>query len=326
DTSVQDYGIEYRESGASDWTKVSAKGKNSLRRKVSSGSSRADKVAFSVNLTGLKPSTTYEYRSYCDGYEGSSVLTFSTESPFEIPNASFESWSSYSASTLLGTKSVVLPGGEGNKDLSFWGSGNEGAATANLVLTNKNTDIKHTGSASARLESKTAMGMLAAGNVFVGSYVKTDGTNGVLSLGRSYNGSHPNMLRVWANYRPGTVGSVKDENAEFLPANFKGGQDHGQVYVALTTEPVEIRTNPSNRKLFDPEDPVVLAYGEKTLTSKFGPDGELAALEVPITYNERAKTQRPMYLVIVVSASKYGDYFSGAAGSVFYLDDFELVY
>ena len=111
-----------------------------------------------------------------------------------------------------------------------------------------------------------------------------------------------------------------------MPEGFSGGSDHGQIYVALTTEPIEIRTNPSNRKLLDKDEAAVLAYGERTFTSSFGPDGSLESLEIPIEYNARANTQRPKYLVIVVSASKYGDYFSGAVGSVMYVDDFELIY
>ena len=332
DAEVNDYGMLYRESGSSDWKKISAKaGGNAARRKLRSMTraeiaTRAEKVPFTVTLTGLNPGTTYEYKVYADDYEQKYVSTFSTESVYQIPNASFENWSTYSAKTMLGTKNVTLPGAEGDKTLSFWGSGNEGAATASMTLTDKSTDMKQSGSYSARLESKSAMGVLAAGNIFVGEYVKTDGTNGVLSLGRSYDGTHPAKLKVWANYRPASGASVKSGNEGFVPEGFSGGSDHGQIYVALTTEPIEIRTNPSNRKLLDKDEAAVLAYGERTFTSSFGPDGSLESLEIPIEYNARANTQRPKYLVIVVSASKYGDYFSGAAGSVMYVDDFELIY
>ena len=34
----------------------------------------------------------------------------------------------------------------------------------------------------------------------------------------------------------------------------------------------------------------------------------------------------PTYIVIVASASKYGDYFTGGDGSVLFLDDFTLEY
>ena len=105
-----------------------------------------------------------------------------------------------------------------------------------------------------------------------------------------------------------------------------GGSDHGQIYVALTTAPIEIRTNPSNRKLFDKTDMEVLAYGEVTWKEAFGQDGQLQLVEIPLGYNERAKTNKPTHLVIVCSASKFGDYFCGSSKSVMYLDDFELVY
>ncbi len=134
------------------------------------------------------------------------------------------------------------------------------------------------------------------------------------------------MLKVRANYRPGSGVKVKSGNEEFVPAGFGGGNDHGQIYVALTTAPIEIRTNPNNRKLFSKDDSEVLAYGEVTWTAAFGPDGSLQEVEIPLEYNNRASSTRPTHLVIVVSASKYGDYFSGAEGSVMYLDDFELVY
>lgn len=333
DAEASDYGMMYRESGASEWKKVSAKdASNSARRRLrgmtrAQIATRAEKVPFSVTITGLTAGKTYEYKVYADGYSDGAVMTFTTESPYQIPNASFENWSTYSAKTMLGTKTVILPGAEGDKSLSTWGSGNEGAATANLTLTDKSTDMKHSGTYAARLESQSAMGVIAAGNIFVGSYVKTDGTNGVLSLGRPYNGSHPTKLKVWANYRPASEVNVKSGNEEFVPQGFSGGKDHGQIYVALTTEPVEIRTNPSNRKVFDAEnDPTVLAYGQVTWTDDFGPDKSLAQVEIPIEYKKAAETQAAKYLIIVVSASKYGDFFSGAPGSVIYLDDFELIY
>ncbi len=310
---VSEYGIKYRKQGNSEWTTVSASG------------TRSESNIFSVTLTNLEPGTTYEYKTYATDYDNSEVLTFTTESYFIIPNSSFEDWTTYGRSGL-GLKNVVIPWNVGDKSASFWGSGNEGSAMASMTLTDKSTDMKHSGDYSARLESKSALGILAAGNIFIGEYVRTDGTNGVLSLGRPFNGSHPSKLKVWANYRPASGASVKSGSEGYVPADFNGGPDHAQIYVALTTEPVEIRTNPNDLKVFNSEDPVVLGYGQVTWTEAFGPDGSLEAVEIPIKYNSRAATMPATRLVVVVSASKYGDFFSGAAGSVMYLDDFELVY
>lgn len=312
-TDVDEYGIKYRKQGSTEWIAVPVT------------RTRAKSSVFSVTLTNLEPGATYEYKSYTSDYDDSDVLTFTTEAYFAIPNASFENWTTYGR-TGLGLKDVVIPWTVGDKGASFWGSGNEGSAMASSVLTDKSTDMKNSGEYSARLESKSALGILAAGNLFVGEYVRTDGTNGILSLGRDYNGSHPTKLRVWANYRPANGVKVKSGSEQYVPEDFNAGLDHGQIYVALTTEAVEIRTNPNNLKVFDPNDPVVLGYGQVTWTGAFGPDGALEAVDIPIKYNSRAATTPAKKLVIVVSASKYGDYFSGAAGSIMYLDDFELVY
>lgn len=323
--NAANFGIRYRVQGTSAWTSVypSSGDASGVRRRART--TRAAGVPFSVNLTGLNPGTTYEYQAFCDGYDTAEIVTFTTESIYIIPDASFEDWSTYSAKTMLGTKTVILPGSTGDKMTAYWGSGNEGSATANMTLTNKSTDMVHSGTYSARLETKSALNLIAAGNLFFGYYVRTDGTNGVLSLGRPYNGSHPSKVRVYANYRPASGFTIGKDHKNFTEIA-KGGTDHGQVYVALVDEPIEIRTDPDNQKLFDTNDPHVLAYGQVTWKEAFGPDGQLQLLEIPFVYNDRANTKRPTHLVIVASASKYGDYFSGSAGSVMYLDDFELVY
>lgn len=317
--------LEYREAGTTTWTPVSLESVVRMRLR---NPQKAAGQGFKATVSGLKPGTRYEYRAVAGAYVSESMF-FTTESVFTIPNAGFEDWGTYSAKTLLGTKTVIFPGL--GSEPTYWDSGNEGAATANKVLTDKSADMFNSGSFSARLASASAMGVLAAGNVFTGDYVKTDGTNGVLSLGREYNGSHPDKVAVWANYRPGTVGIIKSGNEGFLPDNFKGQLDHCQIYAALTTAPIEIRTNPKNRKLFpvksgDEDYDKVIAYGQITWTDAFGPDGALERVEIPLVYNDRAASDKPLYLVIVVSASKYGDYFSGSENSVVYLDDFELLY
>lgn len=314
------YGFKYRKAGESAWNEAVATGANGAPRRT-----RANKgTAYSVTLSGLEAGTTYEFKAFADDFESTNIQTFTTEAKYIIPNASMEEWSTYQAQTMLGPKTVTFPG---TGDVTtHWDSGNEGAATANGILTNKSTDMVHSGTYSARLESKIIFKMIAAGNLFFGDYVKTDGTNGVLALGREYNGSHPTKLRVYANYRPGTNLSIKDDNKEYVGDLTDSGCDNGQIYVALTVEAVDIRTKPADRKLFNVDDEQVLAYGQVTWKEAFGPDGQLQMVEIPIEYKANARTTRPTHLVITCCASKFGDFFSGADGSVMYLDDFELVY
>ncbi|MDE7508927.1 MAG: PCMD domain-containing protein [Muribaculaceae bacterium] len=304
DETATGLGIMYRERGSSDWTKVPV----TLSRAATAGS---------VVLTNLKPATTYEYKAYADDFEATDVMNFTTEGIFEIPNASMEDWSDYSSNSK-----VLLPGPGGER--TFWDSGNHGSATMSVTLTQGSEDMKHSGSKSARLRSQFVglggfAGKFAAGNLFAGTYVKTDGTDGVLEFGRPYNGSHPDKLRLYVNYRPGTVEKGGDKIAN-------GSEDEGQIYVALTTAPVEVRTKKSNQKLFDPNGDEVIAYGQYSFEGAYGPDGQLQMLEIPIEYYSKARNVKPTHLVIVCSASKYGDFFQGGEGSLMYLDDFELVY
>lgn len=62
------------------------------------------------------------------------------------------------------------------------------------------------------------------------------------------------------------------------------------------------------------------------IEGNFVSDGELKSLDIPLEYFSNAKTVKPTHLVIVCSASKYGDFFEGGRGSTMYVDDFELVY
>lgn len=306
------YGFKYRKAGESAWNEAVATGASGAPRRT-----RANKgTAFTVTLTGLESGTTYEYKAFADDFESTNIQTFTTESKYIIPNASMEEWSTY----LNGNKNIVFPGL--GSEPTVWDSGNEGAALASETISDKSSDMKHSGSYSARLESKYVFNLkMAAGNVFLGDFVKIDGMDGVLSLGRPYNGSHPAKLRVWANYRPSS--DMKGTGvSNYLP----DGIDNGQIYVALTDEPIEIRTNKNNQKLFSTDDPHVLAYGQVTWTANFGPDGDLEQVEIPIEYFDRAYTTKATHLVVTCCASKFGDFYVGGKGSVLYLDDFELIY
>lgn len=326
------FGIKYRKQGASGWDVAYPSGAAAAAARRAARATRAlEQTPFSVTVTGLEPGTVYEFKAFCDGYEDAAVNLFTTESMFNIPNSSFEEWGTYDGKTALGTtaKGIVVPGTTGDKYTCFWGSGNEGGATAKITMTDKSTDMVHSGTYSARLASASALGMLAAGNIFVGEYVKAalSGGNavGYINMGREYNGSHPTALRAYVNYRPGTVGNFK-ANDIFTPDFVNGGSDHGQIYVALSEQVVNVVTDPNDNKFFNPDADYILAYGEVTFKEAFGPDGALKEITVPLEYRERAKSVKPKYLLITCCASKYGDYFSGSTSSVLYLDDVELIY
>lgn len=285
-------------------------------------SSRSEETT--IKLTGLDENTSYQYRvvagDVTDGrYEfESNIYTFKTEAKFQIPNSSMEDWC---------TNNGIVEPSASNSLHSFWDTGNHGASKANVTLTQSSTEMKASGTYSARLRSQKAtvlgLGKFAAGNLFVGVYKGTSGTNGIIDFGMPYNDSHPKSVKVKVNYRPGEV----KENVSGQSYLSKGDTDQAQIYIALTTEPITVNTGDKST-LFENQKSTdkVLAYGERTLTENYGPENLLEDLVIDFDYKDIAKTTKPKYLVIVCSASKFGDYFVGGEGSIMYLDDFELLY
>lgn len=290
--------FQYRRTGTKDWTSVAAN---------RSGST------LSAEVTGLTPGTTYEYQAVAGAQASVKTATFTTEAATALPNSSFENWQTLSSSAMV----LYGPGEE-----MFWDSGNHGSATLNKNVTSPDETYKHSGRYSVKLQSQfvgiLSFGKFAAGNLFAGQYLRTDGTDGVLSFGRPFT-SRPAKLKGYIKYTPGTVDySYTSE----LP---KGSTDIGNIYIALGdwSEPIEIRTK--DKKLFDKNDEKIIAYGEWEITSETqGADGGLLEFEIPLDY--RSLDRIPSYIVLVASASKYGDYFTGSTGSTMWIDDLELIY
>ncbi len=296
DKDVTSPGVRYRVKGSQeDWKVLLAQ----------------DNV---VTFADLIPDTTYEVQAIADDYVNEVGVEFTTEGIFQIPNSSFEEWDT--------SGGVIFPGTDAaNK---YWDTGNQGAKIAGSVITDKSTDMVHSGTYSAKLTSLKAavmgIGKLAAGNIFTGSYDKTSGTNGELTFGRPFDGTHPVALSGYANYRPGTVDEGKSAHIA------KGETDQGQIYVALTTRAVQIKTADIANYCFNPEGDYVIAYGEVTWHEGFGDDGTLKKFEIKLNYVAGKEDEKPSHLVVVASSSKFGDYFEGSSSSVMYLDDLELVY
>lgn len=302
-------GFEYREAGAENWIAVPKEYVT-----VNGGQ-------FYARVPHLKANTTYECRAFSDGQRAKEVQ-FSTVDMGSFPNMGFEDWHK-------SEKSVICPWA---KDGSvFWDTGNHGSAIVgekNVTTNVKDIRPGSTGQYAACLSSQNILGVkFAAGNLFVGEYKKTQGTNGILGFGREFV-SYPTALKGWFKYKTAPITEVS-KGYEKL----KNQPDTCIVWVALgdweltqnaetgQKTAVEIRTdNNNNGKYFDKNDPHVIAYGEMTC----GEDvNEYKSFEVKLDY--RATNRVPTSLLIVCSASKYGDYFTGGE-SVMWIDDFSLVY
>lgn len=294
--------FRYRVKGEQEWTTVDAD--------LSANS-------FSKEITGLAPSTIYEYQAM-DGDQASSVTCeFTTEAVAQFPNASFESWSGDSPKYIFGS----------GEDM-FWDSGNEGASTIGGNITLPDGTYKHSGNYSARLKSQVIITQFAAGNMFIGKYLKTEMSgltgNGVLGFGRPF-ASRPKALHGYIRYESGVVDKGGDKIKN-------GSQDKGIIYIALTSGEGEsfddgstwaciVRTK--SQKFFDKNAANVVAYGEQIWEGNTEGDG-MVEFTIPLDY--RKLDEVPNRIVLVAAASQFGDYFQGSSSSVMWLDDMELIY
>ncbi len=266
--------------------------------------------SFSAGIRHLEPLTEYVVRAVCDTGVGNEIVVH-TEATEDLPDGDMEQWSQ--------SGKIWNPW---NVDgVKFWDTGNKGSALAGVNVTEPSDYSVIPGGKSAKLQTVKAavfgIGKLASGSLYTGDFVKIDGTNGVLAFGRPWT-TRPTALKGYYQYDAAEINEAK---APF--EHFKGRPDSCQIYVAVTdwSEQFEIRTNPSNRQLFNPDDPHIIAYGQITVSTHMT---EYAPLEIPFVY--RSTSRVPRFIQITASSSKYGDYFTGGVGSCLYLDQLWLDY
>lgn len=293
--------VEYKEKNTTQWTELAA------------ANVKINGTSFTAEITGLTPSAAYQCRTTINGTAGS-TLNFTTALAEAITNGSFDEWSQDAAKPKL-----WYPWADGG--VSFWDTGNKGATLVGGDSNSMPTDETSTGKGrAAKLESKYVLVKFAAGNIFSGSYLRTDVTDGVLSFGRPFT-SFPTKLKIHYKYSPKAIDKTSASYGDY--SHLLGRPDSCFIYMALTDwdAPLEIRTRPTNRQLFDKNDKNVIAYTELISGTE---SSSYQEVELPLTYRYTNRT--PKYMVLVATSSKYGDYFTGGEGSTLWIDDFELVY
>ena len=306
--SSTELGFRYRRAGSDEWITVP------------SGDIVVEGGSFHAQVRGLQPASDYEALAY-SGDDESAVISFRTEAELPLPNGDFETWG-----TVGGLVCPYL-----STDQMYWDTGNKGAATVNAVLTEGTPDTRpgSPGKTAASLTSKFAglgsIGKFAAGNLFVGNYYATEGTNGRVNFGRPFT-SHPVALRGWVKFTNGKI-----DHRGTHPTLTTDDMDQGMIYIALGTwtaakyggtddSPVQVFSKDPNT-FFNKNAEDIIGYGELVLEKSI--DG-WTEFTIPIEY--KSTDLNPTHLIIVCSASRWGDYFAGSTQNRMWLDDFELVW
>ncbi len=275
--------------------------------KTFTGSVAVNGGAFSAKVTGLEPETEYVIKSKVGDLTGNEVA-FRTEAALQVENLNFENWVKEGKSWFP------------NLDLSaahyWWDTGNKGANT----LSEKNPTVSEDkiviSGKAAKMTSMAIVGVFAAGNIYTGKYVKTVGVGAQLDFGRPFT-SRPSSLKGYYHYTPGSIDKVKEPYE-----NLKGLNDTCHIYIALADWNAPFVINTTEKKFLDLNSSSIIAYGD--LKDGTGTGGSYKEFDIKLNYRDDKRT--PKYILIVASASKFGDYFTGSTSSVLYVDEFSLNY
>jgi hypothetical protein len=267
-----------------------------------------------TTLKGLTPGTTYEYRlCYKNGDEEilADLVQFTTEQQTPLYNGGFENW--------YDSGSIAYPNEQG---VTFWDTSNAGAASFGGSNTTATTEVVYSGSRAAKLESKYIVIKFAAASLYTGKFGALVGTSGAwLNWGVPFT-SRPTALKGYMQYAPVAVNRSNASAPASAPA--AGEMDQCGMYCALLTEALVVDNTKMDEFPNFETDSRVVAYGALPLEQNVSSNGQWKEVNIPLEY--RSLTRKPTHLLIVFSASKYGDYFHGGEGSTLYLDEFSFEY
>ncbi len=333
--------FQYREKGQENWMDVAA--------------SLAEEV-YSAKVTGLIANTTYEYQLTNGNEYSVNGGEFTTEIETALPNGNLDEW--WRAEDKDSSPWYAIASGDAtsfdtaNKTLySFWDSGNGGTAILSKNPTQPETEEVHTsGGKSAYLASQYVgvkvlkMGKFAAGNLYTGHFCSANMSTyqAKIYFGQPFT-SRPTQLKGWFKYKRGTTVDFPEDGGEYKTILNNAGGDLCSVYIALTDNvgftqdgrnfAYEVNgdldsDSPSQFKYknaidFSTNNADVIAYGTITDEEAKG-TGDWQEFTIDLKYRDLTRT--PKYIIVVASASKYGDYFTGSTSSVMYVDDLSLVY
>lgn len=285
---------------------------------------------FSVNVTGLNPSTTYYIQSvgeFPGKTDRGNIITIKTEDAPQLINNSFDRWSQ-------GSKSSWYPRKDDSE--AFWDSGNLGANTLSSVNPTEPeyNDVKD-GDAAAKMTSRYVVIKFAAGNLYSGRFKALNGTTPDMEFGQKFT-ARPTRLKGWYKYN-----SVNINKGEHNGLN--GKPDRFHIWMMVTTSKGMPRPHDGNGSPFDltsiakngaDKNVQALCFGEFHREKiengvDITPSLNMSAYEqfsIDLKYFEGNLSLDPQYIVVVMSASKYGDYFTGGEGAQLLVDKLELEY
>lgn len=306
--------FEYKKADAEEWQTIAAN--------YNSGNQK-----FTATLTGLTPATQYAYRL---AYEksgntyASEEVSFTTEAITELHNGNLDTWSQSGSTWYPGSSS------EAGNTTCFWNTSNPGTSQGLGAIggavnpTQGVTSPVHTpGGKAAELKSTVKAGVFAAASLYTGSFngLVVSSMSANMEFGKPFT-SRPSALHGFYKYTPAVINTV-DRIPDGVSIIKDETMDQCAIFIALATKSFQFNNKKEEEYIDYANDPAIIAYGE--LPSGAATSGDnYTEFTIPLIY--KSLTEKPTHIIIVCSASKYGDYMTGGVGSTMYVDDLELLY
>lgn len=241
----------------------------------------------------------------------SSGIIAAQEGP-QLYNMSFDAWSKHSGAWYPYPKGA-------SKAQKVWDSANKGLSVIGVNCTvpeYKHLAVEGEGKAAARISSVKVMWAFVAGNLFTGTFNKVVDFSGAdMDMGVPFTG-RPKSISGYYHYIPKRINFAKAPYEKL-----KGSLDKGRIEVILTDWSKPYHVDTTQEEFIDgAADPHVI--GRAFLIIDRATDGYVH-FEIPFEYRNGKK---PGYIVINAASSLYGAWFTGASGSVLYLDELKFNY
>ena len=220
----------YRKKGNSEWIKVSEEW---IATDATNPYNRFEQGFVKAVIRGLEPDTEYEVSGYTDGkLSEEAPKVVKTSRSYQMPNSDMEGWVKDGACWFPASSVSDLYWGTGNPGGTSLGEAYNLTTPAYKSVNPDNVPADSTGEISAYLGSQNVLNMkFAAGNLFVGHYGETLGTNATVYFGRPLSQDvKPVALRFKVKYYRGNIDCVGNPDLE----SKRGTQDLTKVFVSLT--------------------------------------------------------------------------------------------
>lgn len=284
---------------------------------------------YTAMLIGLTAETAYEYRLVNGNGDVISTQAFTTsaaDAQTALYNGGFELWSQ--------NGQTVYPENESSagNTTSFWNTSNPGTSQGLGAIggaVNPTTGITSpvvSGTYAAKLQSTNKLSVFAAASLYTGKFQGLSGMSANMEFGQPFT-SRPIALHGYYQYTPQKINHI-DRTPDGVTITEGTTMDECAIFIALAKKSFTFN-NIKEEEYIDYEgDDNIIAYGalpSGAATNETANNG-YKEFTIPLQYKESQFGETPTHIIIVCSASKYGDYMTGADNSLLYLDDFSLIY